>query len=445
MSLLSVYRLATYGVAPLARLVLARRAAAGKEDKLRLDERWGRTARSRPKGTLIWLHAASVGESLSLLPLIERLLAAASDNSVLVTTGTVTSARLMADRLPPDRAWHQFAPLDHPPTVRRFLDHWLPDLAIWVESELWPNLIVETRTRDIPMALLNARMSERSWRGWRRMPGIIRPLLGAFDLVLAQDTKQALRLKDLGARQVESVGDLKAAMTTPLGAAPDLAAIQAAIGDRPVWLAASTHEGEELIVAEAHRQLRRRFPTILTLLAPRHPVRAPAIMTLLEQGGIGAVKRSDGTLPGLDTDVWLIDTLGELGLFYRLTELVLVAGSMGVPGAIGGHNPMESAALGRAVLHGPDMANAAASTASLDAAGAARLVINADSLAQAVGDLIADPVARARMGEAGRQIAEAERGVVDKIFERLAPLMPQRLASPSLRLWGGERRGEGGV
>jgi len=423
MSLLTVYRLATYGVAPLARLVLARRAAAGKEDKRRLGERWGRTTRARPRGTLIWLHAASVGESLSLLPLIERLLEASADNAVLVTTGTVTSARLMADRLPHDRAWHQYAPLDHPPSVRRFLDHWRPDLAVWVESELWPNLIIETRRRGIKMALLNARMSERSWRGWRRMPGVIRRLLSAFDLVLAQDSKQALRLQDLGASPVESVGDLKAAMTPQDGAAPDLAAIHAAIGDRPVWLAASTHEGEELIVAEAHRQLRRRFPTILTLLAPRHPVRAPAIMALLEQGGIGAVKRSDGALPGPDTDVWLIDTLGELGLFYRLTGLVLVAGSLGEPGTIGGHNPLEAASLGRAVLHGPDMANAAASTAALDAAGAARLVIDADSLAQAVGDLIADPAALARMGEAGRQVAEAARGVVDKIFHRLSPLL----------------------
>jgi 3-deoxy-D-manno-octulosonic-acid transferase len=444
MSLLSIYRLATWGVAPLARLVLARRAAAGKEDKIRLGERWGKTTCPRPDGTLIWLHAASVGESLSLLPLIDRLLAASADHAVLVTTGTVTSARLMADRLPAGRSWHQYAPLDHPPTVRRFLDHWRPDLAIWVESELWPNLIIETRRRGIKMALLNARMSERSWRGWRRIPSLIGSLLGSFDLVLAQDGRQALRLQDLGASQVESVGDLKAAMTTPPGAAPDLAAIQAAIGDRPVWLAASTHDGEELIVAEAHRQLRRRFPTILTLLAPRHPVRAPAIVTLLEQGGIGTVKRSDGALPGPDTDVWLIDTLGELGLFYRLTELVLVAGSLGVPGTIGGHNPMEAAALGRAVLHGPDMANAAASTASLNAVGAARLVTDADSLAQTVGDLIADPVALARMGEAGRQIAEAERGVVDKIFQRLAPLMPQGLWSPSLPLWYGEGRGEGG-
>jgi 3-deoxy-D-manno-octulosonic-acid transferase len=444
MSLLTVYRLATCGVAPLARLVLARRAAGGKEDKTRLGERWGRTTHARPSGTLIWLHAASVGESLSLLPLIERLLEASADNAVLVTTGTVTSARLMADRLPAGRAWHQYAPLDHPPTVRRFLDHWRPDLAIWVESELWPNLIIETRRRGIKMALLNARMSERSWRGWRRMPGLIRRLLSAFDLVLAQDSKQAVRLQDLGARHVDSVGDLKAAMTTQDGAAPDLAAIHAVIGDRPVWLAASTHEGEELIVAEAHRQLRRRFPTILTLLAPRHPVRAPAIVTLLEQGGIGAVKRSDGALPGPDTDVWLIDTLGELGLFYRLTGLVLVAGSLCEPGTIGGHNPLEAASLGRAVLHGPDMANAAASTAALDAAGAARLVIDADSLAQAVGDLIADPAALARMGEAGSQVAEAERGVVDKIFQRLSPLMSQRSFTPSLPLWGGEGRDEGG-
>lgn len=423
MTLLPLYRLATRAAAPVARLVLARRVAAGKEERGRLGERWGRPSRRRPDGPLVWLHAASVGESLSLLPLVQRVLVSRPGVSVMVTTGTVTSARLMGERLPPG-AWHQYAPLDHPPTVRRFLDYWRPDLAVWVESELWPNLIVETHRRGIKMALLNARMSERSWRGWRRTPRLIRRLLRSFDLVLAQDASQAVRLQTLGALHADTVGDLKAAAVAPPASAEELTRLRGVIGSRPVWLAASTHEGEEAVVAEAHHRLRRRFPDLLTLLAPRHPARGDAVAATLAAAGAAFVRRSHDELPGAATDIWLVDTLGELGLFYRLAPLVLVAGSLGVPGSIGGHNPLEAAALGCALLHGPDMVNAAASTAALDAAGAARLVDGADMLADTVAALLADPSRLAAMGSAARQAAAAERGVVDSVLARLHPLLP---------------------
>jgi 3-deoxy-D-manno-octulosonic-acid transferase len=422
----TLYRLATRALGPAAHLVLARRAARGKEDRTRLAERWGRTGAPRPTGTLIWLHAASVGESLSLLPIVERLLARLPRAQVLVTTGTVTSARILADRLPA-RARHQFLPLDHPPSVARFLDHWRPDLALWVESELWPNLILETRRRGIPMALLNARMSAKSARGWQRARGLIAALLGGFQLVLAQDAVQADRLKALGARAAETVGDLKAAAAVPAASGPVLDDLAARIGSRPVWLAASTHEGEEAAVAAAHRGLRERFPTLLTLLAPRHPARGDQIAALLQDFHVA--RRSAGALPGPETEIYLIDTLGEMGLFYRLASVVLVAGSLGAPGSIGGHNPLEAAQLGCAVILGPDTVNCAASAAALEDAGAALRLAEADALPQALGRLLADPGTVAQMGAAGLAVAESHRGVIDRVLQKLEPLVAP-LAGP---------------
>jgi 3-deoxy-D-manno-octulosonic-acid transferase len=423
-SLWPVYRLATFAVAPVARVVLARRAASGKEEKRRLGERWGRATRPRPAGPLVWLHAASIGEAVSLLPLVDRFLAHRADLGVLVTTGTVTSAALIAGRLPSDRARHQYVPIDHPGAVRRFLDHWRPDLAIWVESEFWPNLLLETHRRGIRMALVNGRMSERSWRGWRRVPASIGRLLRCFDLILAQDGRQGDRLRELGAAHVATEGDLKAAAPVPPVRDELLHAARSALGDRPVWLAASTHAGEESVVAEVHRAVRQRCPTLLTLLAPRHPSRADEIARQLHEAGLAVARRSLGTEPTAGTDVWLIDTLGELGLFYRLAPLVLVAGSLRPPDRIGGHNPLEAAALGCAVLHGPDMANCLASTASLDGAGAAVLVRDAAELAAAVERLLADPAALAAMGAAARRVADGSRGVIDLVFGRLAGLLP---------------------
>ena len=423
MTIATLYRLASWALGPAAHLVLARRAARGKEDRARLGERWGRAGLARPDGKLIWLHAASVGESLSLLPIIESLLARLPAAEILVTTGTVTSARLLADRLPQPRARHQFLPLDHPAAVRRFLDHWRPDLALWVESEFWPNLLLETHRRGIPMALLNARMSAASFRGWQRAPGLIATLLGCFGLVLAQDDAQAARLTRLGARAADSVGDLKAASSVPSAPAAELVRHRALLGSRPVWLAASTHEGEEAVVAAAHRQLAPRFPGLLTLLAPRHPARAAQIAPALAASGLRVARRSAGDTLDDQVDLYLIDTLGELGLFYRLAPIVLVAGSLGASGTIGGHNPLEAAQLGCAVIFGPDTPNCAASAAALEAAGAARRLPGADALAEALGDLLADPAQVARMGAAGVAVAEAARGVIDRALLRLEPLV----------------------
>jgi 3-deoxy-D-manno-octulosonic-acid transferase len=428
----SLYRLATWMLGPVAPLVLARRAARGKEDRARLGERWGRPGLARPTGRLIWLHAASVGESLSLLPIIDRLLIRLPAVEILVTTGTVTSARLLVERLSSSRVRHQFLPLDHPVAIARFLRHWRPDLALWVESEFWPNLLFETRRRGIPMGLLNARISAGSFRGWQRAPGLIKALLACFDLVLAQDAVQADRLRVLGASAADTIGDLKAAASTPVAPATELAQLRALIGNRPAWLAASTHEGEEALVADVHRLLAERFPTLLTLLAPRHPARAAVIAPSLAATGRQVTCRSSGRMPDAQTEIYLIDTLGELGLFYRLAPIVLVAGSLGAPGTIGGHNPLEAAQLGCAVIFGPDTSNCAASAAALEQAGAARRLTDAAALAGVLGELLDDPAAVAHMGASGLAVAEASRAVIDRALDRLEPLLAPLADSPAL-------------
>ncbi len=334
----------------------------------------------------------------------------------------MTSAKLLAERLP-GRARHQFLPLDHPASVGRFLDHWQPDLAFWVESEFWPNLLLETHRRGIPMALLNARMSAGSFRGWQRAPGLIRALLACFDLVLAQDEAQADRLTVLGAKAAVTVGDLKAASSVPSAPARELDRLRARIGDRPVWLAASTHEGEEVLVALAHLALRKRMPNLLTLVAPRHPARADRIADDLTARGLRLARRSSGQDPNSESEIYLVDTLGELGLFYRLAPVVLVAGSLGAPGSIGGHNPLEAAQLGCAVIIGPDTVNCAASAAALEQAGAAVRLAEPGALAEILDVLLSDSAAIARMGAAGLAVAEQNRGVIDRVLQRLEPLV----------------------
>ncbi|MEJ2121580.1 MAG: 3-deoxy-D-manno-octulosonic acid transferase, partial [Alphaproteobacteria bacterium] len=388
----TLYAAAAWVLGPSVRVVLMLRRARGKEDAARLPERLGTAGLPRPEGPLIWLHGASVGEALSALPLIDRLLAGDATRSVLVTTGTVTSARLMAERLP-DRAFHQFAPVDLPAAVERFLDHWRPDLALWLESELWPNAVRAAAKRKVPMVLVNARLSARSYRRWRAVPGFARSLLGAFELCLAQSPADADRFAALGATRAESVGNLKYA-SPPLPAdAAALTALNTMIGARPVWLAASTHPGEETIVAEAHRKLRARHPTLLTIIAPRHPGRGAAIATELASADLKVARRSTNEPITAETEIYLADTLGELGLFYRLAPIAFVGGSLV---SHGGQNLLEPAQLGCAILHGPAVFNFEAIAGAMKDAGASERVFDAGSLAAAVDTLLTDTDLRAR-------------------------------------------------
>jgi 3-deoxy-D-manno-octulosonic-acid transferase len=413
----ALYRSLTAAAAPLVALYLNARCRRGKEDGARLGERFGIPSAARPKLPLVWVHAASVGEASSVLGLIERILDDRPGIEILMTTGTVAAARLVADRLPAC-ARHQFAPVDVTRAVERFLDHWRPDLAIWVESELWPNLVLATQHRGIPMLLANARLSAGSAARWRVLPGLVQPVLRAFALCLAQDELQAERFRRLGADPVASVGDLKAA-AVPLAADPAmLAALRDQIGERPVWVAASTHAGEEAIAAAAHLRIARDFPRLLTIIAPRHPGRGPAIADMLRARGLSVARRSASEAIAGDSDVYLADTLGELGLFFRLAGIAFVGGSLARKG---GHNPFEAARLGCAVLHGPDMANCAAMAGALDAAGAALTVGDAESLAGAVALLLADPAERAARAAAAVRVAAASGGALDAVLRRFAP------------------------
>jgi 3-deoxy-D-manno-octulosonic-acid transferase len=414
-----LYRTTTAAAAPLVRIYLRRRCRRGKEDGERLAERFGIAGAARPRGPLVWIHAASVGEAQSVLALADRILAERPAIELLMTTGTLASARLLAGRLPA-RAQHQFVPIDLPRAVARFLDYWQPDLAIWVESELWPNLVLATHRRRIPMLLVNGRLSARTLARWGRLPGLIRPLLGAFALCLAQDATQAARLRTLGAGGVASVGDLKAA-APPLVADPvALAALTRQIGDRPVWLAASTHAGEEEAVAAAHVAIAGDHPGLLTIVAPRHPSRGRELAAVLRGRGLGVARRGAGEAITGDTDLYLADTLGELGLFFRLADIAFIGGSLV---GNGGHNPFEAARLGAVVLHGPDMSNCAAMAQALDDAGAGLPVDDAAGLAAAVSRLLGDAGERERRAAAALRVAAGGDGVLEAVLMRLAPFL----------------------
>jgi 3-deoxy-D-manno-octulosonic-acid transferase len=428
----AVWRAAATLAAPALPLWLARRAGRGKEFPARLAERRGVAGLARPGGTLLWLHAASVGETQSVLPLITRLRAARPDLAVLLTTTTVTSARLVPDRMgardaDPERSgalpglnWllHQFAPLDVPAWIARFLDHWRPDAAGFVESELWPNALTELRRRNVPASLINARLSPRSFARWRLAPGLARRLLGGFALVLPQSRADADRLARLGA-SCAPPGNLKLA-TPPLPADPaEQARLAALFGADPVWVAASTHPGEEAIVLAAHARARETVPDLRLILAPRHPERGGDVAAATAAAGFAAPRRSAGEDPA--GPVWIADTLGELGLLYRLGLGAYVGGSL-VPR--GGQNPLEPARLGLPVAFGPDMANFAEIAAMLRGAGAASAVDGPEALAAWAVRLVRDPAWREGAGQAAAAAAASHAMVLDRMAEGLLRLLP---------------------
>jgi len=403
--------------APGLRAMLRRRVGRGKEIASRLSEREGIDPALRPAGRLIWLHAASVGESQSVLPVLSALRSQAPDASILLTTGTVTSAALLADRLPGlglQAVMHRFVPLDVPAWVARFLDHWQPDVAGFVESELWPNLIGACQARGIPMMLVNARMSARSLRGWQRVPDFARQMVGAFDRVQAQSEADATNLRLLGARHVDAPGNLKLA-APPLPADPaELARVRALIGGRPVWLASSTHPGEEDVAGQVHCSLVAAHPDLLTIVAPRHPERGPAIAAVLD-----APRRAAGQDPGA-CGVWVADTLGELGLLYRLAPLAFVGRSLV---GQGGQNPLEPARLGCVIAVGPHTANFSESVQLLEAAGALTRVTDAAGLAEWVDSMLRDPGRRHAAGAAARAAARGAAGLPERTAAALLSLV----------------------
>ena len=420
--MLGLYRFLTTLGAPVIHVYLGRRIKAGKEDPHRFNERLGRPALARPDGPLIWLHGASVGEAMSLLTLIARVKTAVPAANILVTTGTVTSARMLADRLPKG-AVHQYVPVDRMAYVRRFLDHWRPDLTLWAESEFWPNLISETAVRGNPLILVNGRISPRSFKGWSRAPKFIAGLLGGFALCLGQTEGDAERLRALGAPGARSVGNLKFAADPLPADAERLADMRAATAGRPLWLAASTWAGEEDIAWRVHQDHAAAHPGLLTIIVPRHPNRGPEIAAQLAAQGAKVKRRGAGDMPDARTEVYIADTMGELGLFFTLAPVVFMGKSLS---AEGGQNLLEPARLGCAVLHGPRMTNFADMGARMAAAGASLPVADGTGLSAAVGRLLGDAGEAQAFAARARTFAQAEAGVIDRLMAELAPYL-QRL------------------
>jgi len=416
---LRVYRKLSFAMVPLAPALIRSRLRRGKEDPERVGERRGLSLGSRPQGPLVWIHGASVGEVLAAAALIERL--RAFNLRILLTSGTVTSAAIVAKRFPPDII-HQYVPYDSPRYVARFLDHWRPSLALFIESDLWPNLILSAASRRLPMVLINGRMSPRSFPRWRRVSNTISALLGRFEACLAQSETDAERFAALGARNVLTTGNLKLDVPAPPADPAKLEKLLSMTRGRPVIAAASTHPGEEEILIESHRALAGFFPGLLTVIAPRHPDRGDAIAGLVSAAGLRFSQRSREELPAAGTDIYIADTLGELGLFYRLAPIVFMGGSL-IPH--GGQNPIEAIKLGAAIVHGPHVFNFSDVYEALDQSGGARQADSQEALVKQIGQLLAD--ARVRQAQVAASAAVVERlgGALERTLAALEPYLLQ--------------------
>lgn len=419
---LSLYRfLTSFLIEPLLKLHLFLRLKKKKEDPVRYRERYGLSSIERPSGSLIWFHAASVGESLSILSLIERLTDLYPSLNFLITTSTVSSAQLIKQRLP-QRTIHQFVPLDAKRWVKRFLTYWHPDLALWIESELWPNLIFETAAQKIPLILLNARLSDRSYQRWQKLKSFIHPLLNCFSLCISPSLEQTSRLKFLGAPHVITLGNLKFSSKPLTYEEKDLIDLQNKIGLRPCWLAASTHPNEEILIAEAHTLIQKIYPNILTIILPRHPHRAPEIIETLNQN-FKISQRSIGESPTDDCQIYLCDTLGETGLFYRLVDLVFVGGSL-VP--IGGHNLIEPALLNSVILHGPYTHKSRELVTLFQNHKASIEVQNTSQLAEKIIELFRHPLLQQKLSKAASDVAFSQTKTLENVILALSPYLNHR-------------------
>lgn len=397
--MLFLYRVFTDIAAWPLRFALKIRAWRGKEEPLRLSERRGVTACQRPEGKLVWCHAASVGEAIAVLPLAQHLLEDPEMN-VLITTGTVTSARVLAERLP-DRAIHQFAPWDRRAWINRFLDLWRPDLALRMESELWPNTLFALHDRGIPSVIVNGRLSEKTARGWERFSVTARRLMACLDLVLAQTDEFANRFRMLGAQRVDITGNIKlAAPPLPVDEDERRALLQA-IESRPVWLAASTHPGEDEIIFDVHARVSRTVPDLLTVIAPRHPDRGLAIAESAMKLGLQSARRSNGDSIDHSTSIYVADTLGELGTLFSIAPIVFMGKSLTVRG---GQNPIEPCHFDCAILFGPNMDNFQDIAERMVKDAMALQVSAGEALADKVEHLLANPNERRAYSDAATKL-----------------------------------------
>lgn len=431
--MLTLYQGLTRIAKPYMNHLLQTRVKKGKEDETRLDERKGRASLPRPGGSLVWVHAASVGEAQSALILINRLLERYKDARIMVTTGTKTSAELMVDRLP-KQAFHQFYPLDHPEWVQRFLDHWRPDAVLWLESELWPNMLLDIQARDIPCVLLNARLSQSSFRSWKRLKRGALVLLSTFDRILTQNEAERHRFEALGAQNVVTAGNIKFS-ARPLACDDlELQLMKALIGSRPVWLYASSHAGEEAMAARVHERLKNAYPDLLTMIVPRHPERRDEIAKTLSPFGLEIVFRGeDKEKPQKDTDIYVADTLGELGLFYRLTSIALIGRSFSDDGG-GGHNPIEAGQLHCAVLSGPNVQNLQQIFDEMEKAQGCLRLKDEQGLIDALQRLFDSESELEALQQNAYSFANSQAQIVDLIMHEVSPLIDETLMIPDPHL-----------
>lgn len=420
---LKTYRALSQRSEKLLQKLLQKRLEQGKEDPARLWERMGIAKTPRPEGPLIWLHAASVGEAQSALILIDHLLLTAPEAHILLTTGTRTSADSVGQKLPA-RCIHQYIPLDHPLWVARFMDHWQPNLALWMESELWPNLIIELSAREIPAALVNARLSPQSYKRWKWFPGSAEAILSAFSAVLTQTAADMTRYRDLGANNVTVTDNLKYSARALPADETAFKTLAAQTAGRRTWVYASTHAGEEVMAGRLHGILKNNWPELLTILVPRHPARGAEIEASLKAEGLKTHRRSEGGTESIDpaTDIYIADTMGELGLFYRLAPIACIGRTFSLDGG-GGHNPLEAAQLGCAVLHGPKVQNLADLFEDMHKADAAITLTDEHHFLTVLQDLLEKPEVLAHMRKKARDFSATKTGVVNRVMDALAPLL----------------------
>ncbi len=421
MALYRLYRTATQIGSPLIHHHLRRRRRKGRENPERFAERLGCSRLPRPSGTLLWLHAASVGELTSTLALIDLLRREFPALHILVTTGTVTSAQIAADRLP-SAVQHQYAPIDTPQAVRRFFSHWQPTVGAFIESEIWPNLLHEARQRHVPMMLLNARISAGSFRAWRRVPPLAQTMFGSFVRVVAQSKIDGDRLNKLGATEVICATSLKYAAAPPPADPIELERVEESVRQRPCWLAANTHANEEKEAAQVHLRLAPRHPGLLTVIAPRHPQRGDDIARTIAEEGLVAVQRSKGEYPTREIDVYIADTIGEMGLWYRICQVGFIGGSL-IPH--GGQSPLEAAKLGCAIVTGPHTDNFRDIVEEFDTGKALKRVNDTRHLAETVDTLLTDTNARSTQVAKAREIADSKRNVLTATLDAIAPFLGQ--------------------
>ncbi|WP_310621102.1 3-deoxy-D-manno-octulosonic acid transferase [Flexibacterium corallicola] len=417
--LLSLYRGLGAVAGPVLSTIYKRRAKRGKEDPSRQGERFGIASHSRPDGFLIWIHAASVGETMAILPLASSLLK--KHYNVLLTTGTLTSAETVASANV-EGLIHQFVPYDTPRIVQRFLDYWKPELAVTVESEIWPTTFIELEKRHIPLAIINGRISEKSFKSWLFLKPLASSVFKAAKLVLAQSPQDGARFKALGIRQVHAAGNIKFDGASLKVDKSKLAELECMIKGRPVWLAASTHPGEEMEVASVHCALKASYPDLLTIIVPRHPARGLLIREELEAAGLRVAQRSRNETVESGSDVYLADSLGELGIFFKLVHIVFMGGSL-VP--VGGHNLLEPAQLGCAIISGKQVANNEAVYKAFERSGAVVMISDKHSLTKSVQEFLGDAAMAKAYSDKAQQLVLEGSGALARTEDALKQFLPE--------------------